>query len=476
MVNGNKQQWPLFVDLDGTLIFSDLLVESSLKFLKQTPFGFIYLLIWLFKGKAYLKSQLASHVDLEIESLPYNEDFIAFLRDENRQGRRIYLATASIAKYADQIAEHLAIFDGVIATSASSNLKGIAKLEKCREISPDFAYAGNETIDFTIFEHAKQSYLVNPTAKALARTKVTPVDRVWLVEKNPLKVVLKGLRVHQWLKNLLIFVPLLVSGLFTDIQAIGYSILGFLLFSLLASATYVLNDLSDLEADRVHPRKKNRPIPSGIWPLHNAIFMAVGLFFLVVISSILLTPLNFQVAMLAYLLLTLAYTFYFKDYVIADVISLASLFTIRIIAGTMILNVELSFWLLAFSMFTFFSLALVKRCAELKLLSQMNKTKSSGRDYYVDDYNLMQSFGVTSAFISLLIMSFYVQASLHDGFYQTPILLWATLPAFAYWLCRMWLKTNRGEMHDDPIVFSIKDKGSIITIAFIILITLAAKF
>lgn len=471
----DKDMPPLFVDLDGTLIYTDLLLEVSLKFLKQNPLNIFLLIGWLTKGKANLKHKLAEHMEINAATLPYNHEFLDFLKEQSEQGRKLYLATASHQKYADAIAEHLGIFDGVLATSATFNMKGENKLKHCLEVSPRFAYAGNETFDFCIFAKADESFLVNPTSAALRLSKKQPVTRIFLNKVNTFKTFIKAMRVHQWLKNLLLFVPVFVSSLYLELAVWGDAIIGFVLFSLLASATYILNDLLDIEADRSHPRKCLRPIPSGMLTIQQAVLLAIGLFVATLVGSLLFTNTAFQLSILTYLVLTLLYTFVLKTYVIADVISLASLFTIRIIAGAMVIDVVLSFWLLAFSMFTFFSLALVKRCAELKLLSKVNKEKASGRDYQVEDYYLMQSFGVTSAFISLLLVAFYVQVAMTNEEYSTPLLLWASLPAFAYWFLRMWLKTNRGEMHDDPIVFSIKNKGSLITICFILIITLLAK-
>lgn len=471
----DKDMLPVFVDLDGTLIYTDLLFEVCIRFLKQNPLNIFLLISWLVKGKANLKHKLAEQVDINPATLPYNQEFLEFLKQQHQRGRKLYLATASHQKYADAIAEYLGIFDGVLATSATFNMKGENKLKHCLEVSPQFAYAGNETFDFVLFEKAGESFLVNPTAGALRLSKKRPVTRVFETKANKLKVILKAMRVHQWLKNILIFVPVFVSSLYLEPAVWGDAIIGFILFSLLASATYLLNDLLDIESDRAHPRKSSRPIPSGLLTIKHAILLAMGLFIVTLLGSLLFTNTAFQLSILAYLVLTLLYTFVLKTYVIADVISLASLFTIRIIAGAMVIGVVLSFWLLAFSMFTFFSLALVKRCAELKLLSSVNKEKASGRDYQVDDYYLMQSFGVTSAFISLLLMAFYVQVSMTGEDYSMPILLWATLPAFAYWFLRMWLKTNRGEMHDDPIVFSMKNRGSLITVGFILIVTLLAK-
>ena len=471
----DKDMSPLFVDLDGTLIYTDLLLEVSLKFLKQNPLNIFLLIGWLTKGKANLKHKLAERVEINAATLPYNHDFLVFLKEQRERGRKLFLATASHQNHADAIAEHLGIFNGVLATSATFNMKGENKLKHCLEVSPTFAYAGNETFDFVLFDKADEAFLVNPTASALRLSKKRPVTRIFERKINKLKIALKAMRVHQWLKNTLIFVPVFVSSLYLEPAVWGNAMIGFLLFSLLASATYLLNDLLDIDADRAHPRKCSRPIASGMLTIREAISLATGLIIITLIGAIFFTNTAFQLSILAYLILTLLYTFVLKSYVIADVISLASLFTIRIIAGAMVINVVLSFWLLAFSMFTFFSLALVKRCAELKLLSKVNKDKATGRDYQVDDYYLMQSFGVTSAFISLLLMAFYVQVSMEGQDYSMPILLWATLPAFAYWFLRMWLKTNRGEMHDDPIVFSMKNKGSFVTIGFILVITLLAK-
>lgn len=466
---------PLFVDLDGTIINTDLLLEVSLKFLKQNPLNIFLLICWLIKGKAHLKQRLAEQVDINAATLPYNLEFLGFIKEQHERGRKLYLATASHQKYADAIAEYLGIFEGVLATSATFNMKGKNKLKHCLEVSQKFAYAGNETFDFCLFEKADESFLVNPTAAALRLSKKHPVTRIFQNKTSKFKILVKAMRVHQWLKNMLIFVPVFVSSLYLELTVWGDAIIGFILFSLLASATYLFNDLLDIEADRSHPRKCLRSIPSGMLSIQHAILLAMGLFMMTLMGSLVFTNTAFQLSILAYLALTLLYTFVLKTYVIADVISLASLFTIRIIAGAMVINVLLSFWLLAFSMFTFFSLALVKRCAELKLLSKVNRDKTTGRDYLVEDYHLMQSFGVTSAFISLLLVAFYVQVAMTNEEYSSPLLLWATLPAFAYWFFRMWLKTNRGEMHDDPIVYSIKNKGSLVTICFILTITLMAK-
>ena len=468
---------PLFVDLDGTLVRTDLLHEGVFSLLKVSIWYLFLLPLWLLKGKAYFKYKVAETAQPDFSLLPYDSLFLDFLYAEKKKGRKLYLATASNSRYAEKVAEHLDIFDDVLASSPSHNLKGRNKLIACQKISNKFAYAGNATEDFDIFKESIESHLVNPGRAALAMARKSPVTKIWYRETSstPVKTWFKALRIHQWLKNTLLFVPLFAAGKYYDQGAIVHLALGFLSFSLLASATYLVNDLLDLDADRQHPRKRLRPFASG------DLSITKGVSGLLVLSIIILllasyTPLGFQICLLGYLIFTLMYSFALKYYVIADVIALAGLFTVRIIGGALIIEVALSFWLLAFSMFTFFSLALVKRCAEIKMLEQRNKFKSSGRDYNVDDYNLMQSLGVSSAFMSILLMAFYVQDAYIGSVYSNPVVLWLTIPAFVYWLCRMWLKTSRGEMHDDPIIFSLKDRGSIITIAFICLVTLMAKF
>ncbi len=470
----NKNLTPLFVDLDGTLIKTDLLHEAIIRLIKSSFWTLFLLPFWLLKGKAHFKSKIANIVEPDFSVLPYNTPFIDFLRKEKEKGRALYLATASNIHYAESVAEYTGIFDGVIASNEENNLKGKNKLKACQEISPKFAYAGDSVADFDIFEQAVESHLVNPTRKALAMVNKHPVTKIWQREKVSFKTWLKAIRLHQWLKNLLLFVPLFVSGQYIEIASLIQVSIGFVAFGLLASATYIVNDLLDLDADRQHPRKKRRPFASGELSIIDGFIVIALLLFLVFLLAG-FTPVGFQLSLVAYLIFTLIYSFFLKYYVIADVISLAGLFTLRIIAGALILEVSLSFWLLAFSMFIFFSLALVKRCAEIKMLEKSGQYKSSGRDYNVSDYELMQSLGVTSAFMAILLMAFYVHDAYAGDIYSQPVMLWLTLPAFVYWLCRMWLKTSRSEMHDDPIIFSLKDRGSVITIAFICLVTLAAK-
>ncbi|MBN7818454.1 UbiA family prenyltransferase [Bowmanella sp. Y57] len=465
---------PLFVDLDGTYTKTDLLFESFLVAFKANPFIIFNCISWLIKGKATLKSKLSEHAEINTSTLPLNQEFISYLVEEKRKGRKLYLATASNEKYAKEIVKNTDIFDGYISSCDAINLKGKAKLLRIKEISEKFSYAGNDLVDFEIFEEASESLLVNPTKKAKKRAKKIPINRVFDEHKSNTKVWAKQLRVHQWLKNLLVFVPVVVSGGFTDFNNVITIISAFLAFSFLASSTYILNDLLDLESDRVHKRKKNRPLAAGTISIKNGVFASL---FLLSTSVLIATYLgyNFSLVLIAYLFLTLFYSFKIKQYIGMDVVALALLYTIRILAGAAAINVIVSFWLFAFSIFVFLSLALVKRCSEIQSMEAEGKQRANGRDYEINDYAVLESFGTSSAMLAVLMFCFYINNNVLTNQYQQPNILWLIVPALCYWLMRMWIKTHRGEMHDDPIVFSLKDKGSLVTIGFCGLIAIAAQ-
>jgi 4-hydroxybenzoate polyprenyltransferase len=464
----------LYVDLDGTFTKSDLLFESLVIAIKNNPLVLLLCFIWLLKGKAYLKHQLSLRADIDTKLLPLNSEFYAFLLEEKAKNRRIVLATASHEKYAKNVCDQSDIFDSYISSDRNTNLKGKAKLLSIQSENEKFSYAGNSREDFILFEKCEDSYLVNPTKKAKQLAAQSPTSKTFDDSDTSKWVWIKQLRVHQWIKNALIFVPLMVSGHFLNGNSILLSVLGFISFSCLASATYIINDLLDLESDRSHLRKKNRPLAAGTISLINGAFAAISL---LVLAFAIASTLNdsFNLVLTLYLVLTLSYSLKIKQYIGMDVIALASLYTLRIIAGAVILTVTISFWLLSFSMFVFLSLAMIKRCAELKSFEETKKTQTTGRDYHVEDYLVLMSIGTSSAMLSILMFCFYVNSNVLTDQYQQPTLLWLVIPALCYWMMRMWIKTHRGEMHDDPIVFSLKDKGSIITIAFMGLIALLAQ-
>lgn len=464
---------PLYVDLDGTFIKSDMLLESLFSAIKSSPWVIIFILPWLCKGRAFLKMRLSDLAQQDVLTIPTNPQTYQFLTQQKTAGRRIILATASNEKIAKAFVSAYPIFDDYIASNAIENLKGRHKLHKIQAITPEFSYMGNSIEDYVLFEHATESYLVAPTRAAKRKT-FTFTKMFDQQEKSTILLLLKELRVYQWVKNLLIFVPLFVSNAYTDMSLVLACVVGFLAFSLLASATYVLNDLVDLDADRIHQHKKHRPLASGDLSIFDAVVTAVVLLFISAALA-LSASVEFSVVLLVYLALTLSYSLKLKRYFAMDVIALASLYTIRIFAGAAIMGIAISFWLLSFSMFVFLSLALIKRCAELVTLKNQAKEQVSGRDYGVEDLSILSSFGTSSSLLSVLMYCFYINNDSLTSAFQEPDILWLSIPALGYWLMRMWVKTIRGEMHDDPIVFSLMDRGSIFAIGFIGLVTLAAQ-
>jgi 4-hydroxybenzoate polyprenyltransferase/phosphoserine phosphatase len=467
---------PLFVDLDGTLIKTDLLIESSFFLLKKQPWILFAMLYWLAFGKARLKEEIAVRSALDFSVLPLQKQFVEFLNDEAKKGRTLYLATASDRRLAEPVAKRLGIFNRVLASDGHRNLKGTRKLEailSCCEDSP-FDYAGNELVDLTIWAKARRAIVVNPHIGVTAALKKRSykVERVFDDRPPKVRTWMRALRLHQWAKNVLLGVPILTAHAFNS-AAIAETAAAFIAFGLIASATYLLNDLLDLVSDRHHPRKCKRPFAAGDIGLASGILgmiisFAAGFGMAVQLSE------NFLLTLLAYLGLTISYSFYFKRIMLIDVLLLASLYTIRIVAGAYAIEVPLSSWLLGFSMFIFLSLALVKRCTELMAMQRLSRETMKGRDYHVSDYPMLSMMGVASGYISILVLALFISSPETAGKYTYPVLLWLLCPLMAYWVSRLWLKTSRGEMHDDPLIFSLKDQASWIVFINMMMVTLVS--
>ncbi len=473
----SKTNTPLVVDLDGTLTLTDTLVESLIHVIKQSPLNLLRVPLWLLKGRAGFKAIIAEKTWLATESLPYREPLVAYLREEKAQGRRIILATAAHATIADAVARQLGLFDQVLATTPGHNLKGRAKLKAIQEnVGSSFVYAGDTQADLPIWQVAKAAILVGaPPALAATVREKTPIEREFPNEKATLTDWLRALRVHQWIKNLLLFVPLLTAFSFMEINKLFSMGLAFLAFSLAASATYIVNDLWDLDSDRLHPRKRLRPFASArLSILHGLAVAGVSLasaFLLAYCVSI-----SFCLMLLAYLALTSAYSWTLKKYVLIDAIMLSLLYTLRILAGAVAIEVATSSWLLAFSVFIFLSLALVKRCAELVSLEKSGLDKAHGRDYRVTDLTVLWPLGVGTALSAVVVFGLFISSPETQTRYATPQLLWLLAIGLVYWLGRLWIKTSRGEMHDDPVVYAIKDDVSRITVAIMLFVMLMAHF
>jgi 4-hydroxybenzoate polyprenyltransferase/phosphoserine phosphatase len=465
----------LAVDVDGTLLRTDLLHESVFALLKLNPFYLFMLPLWLLKGKAHLKQMIANRVELPAELLPYREEFVEYLREEHAAGRSLMLATASNVRYAQAIAEHLGLFSSVLGSTADENLSGSRKLKYIQKRlgTEDFAYAGNSSVDLPIWEAAGAAILVNTPAPVQARAeKVSNVVRVFPGNENYFKAFLKAMRPHQWLKNMLIFVPLVLSQHMDDLPYAKLAFLGFWAFCFCASSVYLLNDLLDIAADRQHPTKRFRPFAAGDLPI---VLGVIGMFFLLLLSFgiALLLPPFFLGVLIIYYVATMAYSLWLKSAMLIDALMLAILYTLRLIAGAAAITVPLSFWLLAFSMFIFLSLAFIKRYSELLLLTQEGRQQLLGRAYQTVDMETLSQFGTASGYLAVLVMAFYINSdNVFEG-YLRPEALWLLCPMMLYWISRMWVLTRRGEMHDDPVVFTIKDTrtywlGAMAAIALIV--------
>lgn len=469
-----EREVPLCVDLDGTLIRSDLLIESALGLLRRNPLYAFRFAVWLLRGRAHLKREIARRTTLDISLLPYEQRLIDWLRTEQAH-RRLVLCTASDQILANAVAAHVGNFETALGSDGQRNLAGAGKAQTLRERfgTGGFDYAGNAAPDLQVWEQARRAVLVNaPAGVVRAAQRRFAVERVFERQRGTLGVWMKALRVHQWLKNVLVFLPLLAAHLVLVPQVAARSGLAFLSFCLCASGVYALNDLLDLESDRAHPRKRLRPFASGSLPLGAGMIVS-PLLTLAAFATAFALPMRFVLALAGYYALTVGYSFVFKRIPTLDTIVLAALYTIRIIAGTVAIQVPLSFWLLAFSMFLFLSLAMIKRYAELHGLLRDGKTRIS-RGYQVDDLALIQSLGAASGYLSVLVLALYINSTASEALYHRPQVLWLLCPALLYWISRAWLIAHRGEMHDDPVLFALSDSVSRLVLAVCAIVVIGA--
>lgn len=467
---------PLFVDLDGTLIKSDLLIESILLLIKQQPAAVFLLPLWLLRGKAYFKSRIAERVDIEPQLLPYSAGFLEYLRRQAASGRRLVLATASHQKFARAVSNHLGIFAQVLATDETTNLSAERKLTAIRLANGagEFDYAGNSTADLEIWPHARQAIVVNPE-RGVERHAAENADvaDTFRDRAGGLLPYLKAMRLHQWLKNLLLFVPFLTAHAWQQPGSIAAEVLGVLAFCLAASGVYLVNDLLDLPADRRHPRKCTRPFAAGDASLAHGAKLSVALFAAALVAAAAVSW-EFVGVLLIYLATTFAYSLQLKKYLLIDVLLLAGLYTLRVIAGAVAIEVVVSFWLLAFSLFVFFSLALVKRCSELEAMLLQERSAAHGRAYQVSDLQYLHSMGTASGYVAVLVLALFINSPEVEQRYTLPQALWLLVPLVLYWISRLWLKAGRGEMHDDPLVFTVRDRGSrYVAVACVVVVLLA---
>ena len=455
-----ESQPPLCVDLDGTLVRSDTLMETLIALARSRPLYLALCPFWLLRGRAYFKRTIAALVTLDVAHLPYSAALLDLLARERAAGRTLVLVTAADQRTAQPIADHLGLFHEVLASDGVSNLKGRNKRAVLtrRFGVRGYDYAGNSRADLAVWEHAHGALVVNASG-GIARRVAAPVRQLLRDGRGGPRVLLRAIRVHQWLKNALIFIPLVTSHQLGNPRRLAPALLAFLAFSFCASAVYLINDLLDLEADRRHATKRTRPLAAGDLSLQAGLAL-VPILLAASFAVAALLPLPFALVLGTYAVATTAYSFWLKHVALADVVTLACLYTMRVIAGFTATGVEFSAWLLAFSLFFFLNLAFVKRYSELYGLLRSGDSTRKARGYFPSDLELVANLGSSSGYISVLVFAFYTNSDRVAPLYSMPLLLWLICPLQLYWIGRVWLIAHRGEMHDDPVIFALTDRVS----------------
>jgi 4-hydroxybenzoate polyprenyltransferase len=467
----------LYVDMDGVLFASDSAWEALLRLLKRRPLMLLMLLFWLARGRAYLKQQLGQRAKLSPASLPFRQPVIELIKEQRRSGRRVVLATAGDAKIAHDVAEHLRCFDAVLASDGHTNLRGAAKRRAIEQDSngQPWDYIGDAHADLAVWPGSRTALVAGARPRLLRQVRALGCNvQVICDAPSPWQSLLRACRPHQWVKNVLVAVPLLVSHRLHEKLLVIQTALAFVIFCMVASGAYLLNDLLDLPSDRLHPNKRNRPFASGtvsipIGLVTSALLLAGG-----VILSYLLLGAAFAGLVALYVCVTTAYSLDLKRRLVLDVFVLAALYALRVLAGTVATGIKPSDWLLAFATFSFISLAFVKRYADLTHARDFDIGSAAGRGYSVNDTEMFKTFGPASAYMAGLIFCLYISSPDVVKLYARPELLWLACPLLLYWMTRLWFIADRGYRLEDPVLFTLRDRVSWIVAIVLLALLLCA--
>ncbi|MEO5806175.1 UbiA family prenyltransferase [Devosia sp.] len=455
---------PLVLDVDDALIRTDLLHETAVAYVKANPLRALNLVKWLLSGKAVLKRKLGELIPLNVDSLPVNDELVAFAQLAHAEGRQVGIATAADELLAHRIAKRFDFVSFIVASDGIENMKGARKAQALVERFPDgFAYAADSRSDLEVWPHATSIVLAGASARTVGKAKLLgkPIEAEFTRAKLGLRGWAKALRVHQWAKNALVFVPLILSGMASHPMAVLQAGLAFAAMSLMASGTYLLNDLFDLADDRTHWTKRNRPLASGALRIKHGVPAAIVLIAASLGVAVTLGLPSFSLLMV-YMATTLGYSFYIKRQPIVDVFTLASLFTLRLGIGITAVSAVPSPWLLVFSMFLFTSLSFAKRQTEIQKSVAKGRLAVSGRGYLGTDAGMVTAMGVATAMAAITIMVLYIMNDVYNAaFYHHPIMLWVFPAALFMWVSRIWLLCHREQLNDDPVAFAIRDRISI---------------
>lgn len=473
---------PLIVDLDETLVRTDTLHEALLRLVVSHPLALFGLFGAVRRGKSAFKSYVADRQVVPADALPFNADVLALINDARAQGRDVALVSASDHRQVSAVAAHLDLFDEAVGTGSTEadgkNLSGAHKAEylAARYGAGQFDYVGDCDTDLPVWAASRTAYVTQGSRTLSARAAAQDIDLNVLGTQSPsndrIKATFKAMRPHQWIKNILVFLPVLAAQ---DAGGLVQALLAFVFFSLIASSVYIINDLVDLPADRTHPRKCQRPFAAGTVPIRTGILLALVLLVGSTILSAILMPPVFLAVLALYFAITLAYSLVLKRGLIIDVVTLATLYTMRIIAGAAATYIEPSPWLVAFSMFLFFGLAAIKRQAELVDQIAHGKDTTPGRGYLSTDVTVLQMLAISSGQAAVLVFALYLYSPAVAALYDTPQIMWLICPIMLYWLSRVALLTHRGQMTDDPIIFAVRDRTSQFIGVVLILVLLAAE-
>jgi 4-hydroxybenzoate polyprenyltransferase/phosphoserine phosphatase len=468
--DAGQSRLPLVVDLDGTIVATDTLLESALRLIRRQPWLIGRLAAWLTRGRAVLKAETASRSNLDPACLPYRTEVIEYLRTARAGGRKVVLATAANRSIAENVAAHLDVFDEVLASSRTLNLKGRAKRDELVKAFSykGFDYIGNSDSDIPVWEASSTGHVAGAMRRLpdAARSSGTREGRVFAGPRAGIAAWLREIRVYQWVKNLLVFVPALLNHRI-DGGILKNLTITFLGFSFIASGAYITNDLCDLDSDRKHPRKCRRPLAAGEISIARGVAAAVCLL-AGGFSVAALAGLPLVACLAAYLAVTFLYSAFVKGKPILDVVTLAMLYTLRVYTGGIVSKAYISPWCFQFSIFLFLSLAFVKRYSELRRLRWQHQDAAPGRNYRLRDLGIVSQAGIGSGLLAGLVLALYLNGGEIQRLYPHPQMLWAVCPLFIYWIVRVWLVAHRGNMYDDPLVFAFRDRVSYIVGALIL--------
>ena len=466
---------PLVVDLDGTLIKVNSLHEAFVQLWAKRPLAAFRALFMLKQGRAAFKAAVAESVLPDVATIPFDEKVLGAIKEARAMGRKVYLATAANNRFATAIANSIGNIDGIFASDGKTNLKGKTKAERLVGAFGEhgFDYIGNSKADLPVWRAARKVLVTGARStlvSRLTREQLTP--KVLRTSDTDAVAYLRALRPHQWLKNLLLFLPAVAGHAFTE-QALIPVLIAFVSFSLGASSIYLINDMVDLPHDRAHPEKRHRPFAAGVIPVSHG---AICFFFVVALSLSLafLLPPAFLIALAGYFLLSLSYSIYLKRRLMVDVVVLAALYGIRVLAGSAVTGIVLSQWLVGFCFFIFLSLALMKRTTEIIQLPKTNDDAIKGRGYRRTDLPVLNALTVASGFVGVLVLALYINSPDVTILYKRPELLWGICIALVYWLGRAFLLTGRGEMRQDPLIFATTDRNSLLIGLLVVLVFIGA--